>query len=126
MSETITVVLPLPNRCLSPNARPNRFQKSAATKKARTTARRETYAILNENPVSPTGFVVLSLRYTAYWKTKGRRKDDTNLIGSCKAYEDGVADALFIDDSTWSMEKPVHEYDKDNPRLVIEIEIEEL
>jgi hypothetical protein len=72
----------------------------------------------------PTGFVVVSLTYRAYWKHRGR--DDVNLLASCKAYEDGIQDALRQDDSTWSLEKPIHLKDADNPRLEILINIEAL
>ena len=122
---TEILTLPLPNRALSPNARPNRFAKTAATKKARTTARREAY-LLARGWDFPFGYVVTSLHYVAYWKTKRGKKDDTNLIASCKAYEDGVQDALRQDDRTWEIEKPTHSHDAENPRLEIHINIEAL
>jgi hypothetical protein len=74
----------------------------------------------------PAGFVVLTIQFVAYWKTKRFKKDDMNLTGSCKAYEDGLQDAIRQDDSTWQHEKPRHLYDKDNPRLEIHINIEVL
>ena len=117
--------LPLPNGALSPNARPNRFMKAAATKNARTTARREVYRLYKEWDF-PSGFVIISLKYVAYWKTKGKKKDDVNLLASCKAYEDGIQDAVSQDDSTWSLEQPEHRFDPDNPRLEVHINIEEL
>ena len=74
----------------------------------------------------PAGFVVLSLRYVAHWKSKRVKKDDVNLLASCKAYEDGIQDAVKQDDSTWSLEKPEHHVGSEEPRLVIEINIQEL
>lgn len=120
MIEILT--LPLPAKALSPNARPNRFAKTAATRTHRNHSRRETYRLKNEWDF-PAGFVVLSLTYHAYWKGKGRRRDDVNLIASCKAYEDGIQDAIGQDDSTWSINRPVHHHDPDDPRLEIYIEI---
>lgn len=120
---TQVLTLPLPKKVLSPNARPNRFAKSAAVKTHRDTARRKAYLMMRDWDF-PAGFVVVSLQYHAYWK--GRGKDDVNLLASCKAYEDGVQDALRQDDSTWSLEKPVHHKDPDNPRLEIHINIQPL
>ena len=122
---TEILTLPLPNGILSPNARPNRFAKSAATKTARSTARREAYLLIKEWDY-PAGFVVISLRYVAHWKTKRGKKDDINLLASCKAYEDGVQDAIRQDDSTWQLDRPIHRYDPDNPRLEIQINIQPL
>jgi len=36
-----------------------------------------------------------------------RRYDDDNLIARCKAYLDGIADALGVDDSRFRLGKPV-------------------
>ena len=123
MIEIIT--LPLPSKVLNPNARPNRFAKTAATKAARTLARRETYLRYRDWDF-PAGFIITHLKYVAYWKHKGRKRDDVNLQGSCKAYEDGVQDAVNQDDSSWSLLKPEHHFDPDNPRLEIHIHIQEL
>ncbi len=114
----------MPNRCLSPNARPNRFAKASSTKSHRTKARREAY-LLKQELDFPDGFVIISIKYIPYWKTKSR-KDDTNLIASCKAYEDGLQDAFGQDDSTWEIEKPMHRYDRENSRLEIHINIQPL
>ena len=110
---------------MSPNARPNRFAKSKATAAARTLSRREVYKAKNTWDF-PRGFVVTSIKYVMYWKTTRGKQDDTNLIASCKAYEDGLQDAVNQDDSTWEMEKPVHYVDENNSRLEIHINIEQL
>ena len=36
-----------------------------------------------------------------------RKRDDDNIIASCKSYRDGVADALGVDDSTMRLERIV-------------------
>lgn len=122
---TKILTLPLPSRVLSPNARPNRFAKTAAVRIARTTARREAYLLRKELDF-PFGFVVVALQFHAYWKTTRGKNDDINLLASCKAYEDGIQDAMRQDDSTWSIEQPVHGHDPDNPRLEIHIRIQPL
>jgi crossover junction endodeoxyribonuclease RusA len=122
---TETLTLPLPSKILSPNARPNRFAKTRAVREARQLARREAYRLKNEWDF-PLGFVVLSLRYVAYWKTSRGKWDDTNLTSSCKAYEDGIQDALLQDDRTWNHDQPSHNFDETNPRLEIQITIEAL
>lgn len=119
------ITLPLPEKVLSPNARPNRFAKTAATKTARDTARREAYRSKNEWDF-PMGFFIVSIQYVAYWKTKRGKWDNVNLTAACKAYEDGIQDAVRQDDSTWEHEKPQHRFDADNPRLEIHINIEEI
>jgi hypothetical protein len=122
---TEILTLPLPHKVLSPNARPNRYAKTRAVKEARTLARREAYRLSNEWDF-PLGFVVTSIGYVAYWQTSRHKKDDTNLTGSCKAYEDGIQDAVRQDDSTWQHEKPQHNVDDVNPRLEIHINIQPL
>lgn len=117
-----TITLPLPNKILSPNARPNRYAKAEVTRQARESAKRETY-MAKESWGLPYGtYFVVSLKYIPYWKTK-TKKDDVNLMASCKAYEDGIQDALDQDDSDWQLEKVEHRFDKSNPRLEIIIKI---
>jgi len=120
---TKTITLPIPSNKLSPNKSPNKFEKARLVREARTHARRETYDAINSWGLPPGMFIVESLQYVAYWKTRNHKRDDTNLIGSCKHYEDGIQDAVGQDDSTWSVLKPEHYVSKHNPRLVIKINI---
>ena len=69
-------------------------------------------------------YFVTSLEVVAYWKTARHKRDNINLLASCKAYEDGIQDALGQDDSTWELEKPQHFTSPDNPRLIIKLHIE--
>ncbi len=78
---------------------------------------------MNSWGLPPGSYYVESLRYVAYWKTARHKRDDTNLIGSCKHYEDGIQDAIGQDDSTWSVQQPEHYVSPDNPRLEIQINI---
>lgn len=118
---TITLRLPVPPRCLSPNSRPHYHAKGRATKKARTRAKVEVMAML------PAGYrpraACAKIKISWFHKT-GHRMDATNCIGSCKAYEDGICDAgLILNDSgvTWL---PVEQFtDKTNPRVELTVEI---
>lgn len=124
MTKKKIITLPLPHKSLSPNARPNRFAKSNITRQARTLARRETYKSVNTWGLPSGSYYIVSLKYKAYWKTTRGKWDDVNLLSSCKAYEDGVQDATEQNDSSWSLDKPEHRFDPENPRLEIEITIE--
>lgn len=121
-----TITLPLPNKILSPNARPNRYAKSACTKSHRTNSKRETYKAMQSWGLPMGTFYVTHLSLVAYWPSKKHQWDDINLLASCKAYEDGIVDAVQIDDSNWRMGMPEHHVDTDNPRLEIQIHIESL
>ena len=120
------ITLPIPDRVLSPNARVNRFKKTSATRTHRTLSERETYKSMKDWGLPLGTYFVTSIELVAYWKTSRHKRDDVNLMASCKAYEDGVQDALGQDDSTWSMERPQHYISPKNPRLEIHIHIETL
>lgn len=124
MEEIKVIKLDIPHRGLNPNSNTNRFAKSNLTRTHRTNSKRETYKSLKEWGLPLGTFVVLSLKYVVYWKSWNYKRDDTNLIGSCKAYEDGIQDAVMQDDSTWKMEEPEHYVSPKNPRIEIQIKIE--
>lgn len=49
-----------------------------------------------------------------------RRRDDDNASASCKAFRDGIADALGVDDNTLKLlEIPTFGLDRKNPRVEI-------
>lgn len=121
--DKVTLTLPLPSRALNPNARPNRYAKAGAVKVHRNNARRVAYLAMREWDY-PAGFVVFQLDTVAYWKRDSVRRDDVNLLASCKPYEDGIQDALKQDDRTWSLGKPEHHIDPEDPRLEIIIHIQ--
>ena len=60
-------------------------------------------------------------RYTlAFHYETNRGRDDDNSGASCKAYRDGIADALLTDDHHLTMHQPPKLFvDKENPRLEI-------
>jgi len=112
---TLVVVLPIPNKILSPNARPHWAAKAKAVK-----AHRQ-IAYLTASTRSQGHWRSATIRYTFYWPTKAKRDDD-NAVAMCKAYRDGIADAgVVVNDSAFSTLPPVMLHDKKNPRVEIEI-----
>lgn len=91
------LILPFPSPDLSQNGRVHWARKAAATKSAREEARiLALSAGWNASHGLPDGRLHL---WWDYYTPSRRRYDDDNLLGRCKAYRDGIADALGIDDS---------------------------
>jgi hypothetical protein len=56
----------------------------------------------------------------AFFLPDARHRDDDNLAASCKAYRDGIADGLKVDDSTLALAgRPSLTIDRANPRVEI-------
>ena len=94
----IRLSLPWPDRALSPNGRVNPFVKHKATKAARHTARVLT---LQATRMRKPGWSAAAIHWEFRPKTR-HSVDDDNAEGSCKAYRDGIADALGMDDSNFT------------------------
>lgn len=93
------VLLPWPDKRLSPNARMF-YRKLAEVKKlARDTAHKETLAQLplQARQSVAQGEERIPLTITFFPPDK-RLRDDDNMVASFKAYRDGIADALHVDD----------------------------
>jgi hypothetical protein len=92
-----TIVLPWPDKALSPNARTHWAKKAGSAKKARAAgfyAARE--AGLNKQTFAEyAGRIHLWITFRP--KTR-RLPDDDNCLASFKSYRDGIADALGVDD----------------------------
>ncbi len=94
---TMRIDLPWPHRDLSPNARKHWGAKSRATKTARAFAG---YAAWE------AGVRKLDadrLNVTLLFSPPSARVDTDNAIAACKAYFDGVADVVGVDDSKWTL-----------------------
>ena len=89
----IVVELPFPDKDLSPNARVHHQQKAAVTKQARALAAAETR--LNYNLSEYSGNLICC-RY--FYPPDNRWRDTDNLGSMAKASQDGIADALGIND----------------------------
>lgn len=105
--EGVRLSLPWPDKLLSPNARAHHFARSRAAAKARKAAWALTLEAMHGQRVAwPKAALVWEFR-----PPSRRRHDVDNLVAQHKAAQDGIADALGIDDSlfisTYSMGEPV-------------------
>ena len=118
----LLLALPLPASGISPNARrgESRFaaiRKSKMIKAHRLLAKLTAGNALLEHGLYGFQWAGYSLEF--FWKTAAFRDDD-NADASCKAYRDGIADALGIDDrSLRKIRLSSHAKDKDCPRVVV-------
>jgi len=100
----ISVTLPWPHRDLSPNRARNVHwsKKAIATKSAK---ERAYYTLMGRSDTNwhpLRGVHGLSVSY-AFHPPDNRRRDFDNMIGCTKAYTDGLAQALGVDDSTFRL-----------------------
>ena len=117
--ESVTIVLPLPKKVLSPNcavATPGgRFAKAAAVKRYRQLACEAVKA--EDIETAPWKKAAVAAKF--YFQTNHRRDQD-NAMASLKAAYDGIVDAgLVIDDDYEHMERkmPLFENDPIHPRV---------
>jgi Holliday junction resolvase RusA-like endonuclease len=116
--ESVTITLPLPAKCLSPNAKPHRMQLARTKAVHRDRARWATYDALAGKVPRWARATIQAIFYHA----QQRVRDQTNLLGSLKAYEDGIVDAgLLLDDEGVTWLPAIKQIDRDNPRVVLTI-----
>lgn len=122
-SESITIILPLPPKVLSPNYPTatwgGRFKRVAATRRQRRLAREAVEACCVET--APWEKVEVTAFF--YFKTDARRDPD-NANGSLKAAYDGIVDAGLVVDDDWKHMKrmpPVCIIDPLSLRVVLDI-----
>ncbi|MCW1922691.1 hypothetical protein OKA05_09010 [Luteolibacter arcticus] len=130
MPDPLVITLPIPDRRISPNASTGRgrgaiMRKSRITRRHKTNARLRTLELLGEQyhkpGVSVPAFAGYSLAH--YFKTAAFRDDD-NADGACKAYRDGIADALGIDDLHFpKLALSTFAKDAANPRVEITLHL---
>lgn len=103
----LCVALPWPDRRLSPNARVHWSRRAKAVK----LARQEALALAFEAGARRLRITGQPRIAMTFCPPDRRRRDMDNLIASMKAANDGIADALNVDDSrfvsTYSMGAPV-------------------
>jgi hypothetical protein len=100
MSETATIILPLPPSVLSPNrpcgSRGGRFARAAASKRQRRLACEAVTALRIES--GPWERATVQAKFVHVQK---RRRDDVNHAAMLKSAYDGVVDAgLLVDDDS--------------------------
>ena len=121
---TVTIVLPLPERRLSPNASHQGafYKKASAVKKARELAYFETWHAMRAAKVA--GGWERAEAYELFMWPTNRRRDVRNAESSLKAYWDGITEAgLLTDDRAEVLTHlpSVFGIDPREPRVVITI-----
>lgn len=105
--EKLVVILPWPDKRLSPNARVHHLTLWRVKKKAKGDATMATWATMGGKPPFPFGKPTVPVQYrvsiVAIPKTN-RRRDEDNLQASLKAALDGIAQALGVDDHHFHIE----------------------
>lgn len=100
----ILLDLPWPHKHLSPNARPHPMARARAVKNARGIARTLTMPQARKHGPLGEG----EIRFAVTFNPPGNYGyDDDNLMASIKAYRDGIADALKVNDTRFRTERPV-------------------
>lgn len=97
----IVITLPWPDKELSPNARIHWRPKAVHIRAARFDAYFAALEVINKRPETSDGLIDaerLKLTWTFYPPNRARRDLD-NTIGSCKAYQDGIASAIGVNDN---------------------------
>lgn len=92
---SISIELPWPAEALSPNGRVHFMKKHSAAKKAKEDAFWATRMEIRDWP--DDGPIPMTI--TVHPRPMTRNLDDDNFIARCKAYRDGIAQALDINDN---------------------------
>lgn len=119
MSERMSaeIILPWPDKRLSPNARMHWAKLADAKKRAKKDAHNLTLAA----GIRKIAADALTARVSFYPPDR-RPRDIDNALASCKAYFDGIALAIGVDDSKWQIElAPKGPVDKDG-KVKVELE----
>lgn len=112
-----TIELPWPGRVLSPNGRAHWRTVSKAKKAAKNTA----YVLTKAARIGiAAGDVPVLIGLTFHPMTRNA-VDADNLVASCKAFLDGIALALGVDDSTFKLAAPVIAEPTKGGRVVVTI-----
>ena len=97
MNAYLTITLPPPPKALRPNYRLVWQAKLKPKKEARDLAEKETKEVLLSAGGIPQGYVPTGYAVRWYYRL-GVAPDVDNVLASCKAYIDGVCDALGVND----------------------------
>jgi crossover junction endodeoxyribonuclease RusA len=85
------IILPWPASILNPNNRAHWTKKA----KAKAAARQDGFYLAKQTPIKIEGTVHLFL---TFWPPTKRHYDGDNLLASCKAILDGLADGWNVND----------------------------
>lgn len=98
------IILPWPDKLLNPNARGHWAPISKVKKTARHRAAIET--ALAKEKVDWDGPIYL---WVTFYPPDKRKRDDDNVFAMFKAYRDGIADALKVNDNRFKFYGYLHE-----------------
>ncbi len=115
----LELVLPWPSKALSPNARVHWRDRSKATKAARETAVLLAFQAGWRDAWLPEGRLNLWIDF--YQAPRKVLPDDDNLLLRFKAYRDGIAQVLGIDDRRFISHPMVHEERRKGGQVVVRI-----
>lgn len=111
------ITLPWPGRELSPNGRFHHMAVYRAKKAAKLYA----FAVAKEARLGfVAGDVPIMVQLTFHPKTK-TAPDCDNAVASCKAYLDGIAEAMRIDDSFFRLRAPIMGEPRKGGAVIVEI-----
>ena len=116
--QTLRIVLPLPPKELSPNARVHWGRKARMSKRYKLAAVAATDGAQVEAGRPDGIWDAAQLKVCLYNRTAHRRDGD-NLIASMKSAFDGIAISLGVDDAHWVHLPPVQEKDAKDPRVEV-------
>ena len=94
-----TVTLPWPSRNLNPNARAHWSGLARAKRLARHAAMILARQAFGFQP----GFTMPLDVHVTFCPPDNRHRDADNMLASCKAYFDGIADEIKVDDRHWHL-----------------------
>lgn len=115
----LELVLPWPSKDLSPNARVHWRDKAKATKAARQLAVVLAFEAGWRDACLPPGR--LHLWIDIYQAPGKKLPDDDNMLGRCKAYRDGIAQVLGIDDRRFKSHPDVKHERRPGGQVVMRI-----
>lgn len=115
----LELVLPWPSKDLSPNSRVNWRRRAEATRLARQTAVVLAFEAGWRDAWLPAGRLHLWLDF---YQAPGKKlPDDDNMLGRCKAYRDGIAQVLGIDDKRFKSHPDVKSERRPGGQVVVRI-----
>ncbi len=125
MNDKLTITLPWPPRELGPNYKIHYRAKSPITKQARQDALYTVLEQAREGVVEWQAYLDNKILHDDwyFYPPDNRRRDRDNVKAACKAYQDGICEALEIDDrqlkAGWS--EMMHKVD--GGKVVVEISL---
>ena len=127
VTRNITIILPVPDRAISPNAKRGQSKWAAIKKSKLVKQHRDAACVAMKAIISRVApfFGATGYSLDHYFKTAAIRDED-NADGACKAYRDGICDALGIDDKNFcKLKLSTRQKDAKNPRVEITVYFDE-